>query len=151
MRKFKGYMTLEASLIVPMVICVFVVLIFFTYYLYGRCVLSQDSYILAFRASINKTAEFKEDPEGYVAAKMDQVLGNKYFGSEKPTVHTRVNGKEIIVTGSNTVRTKAMGRYFLKPKTGWDYIAAGKAKKLDQIKHMRRVKRLKDIAQRSVG
>ena len=144
-------MTLEASLIVPMVICVFAVLIFFTYYLYGRCVLSQDSYILAFRASINKSAEFKEDPEGYVAAKTDLVLGNKYFGSERPTVHTRVNGKEIIVTGSSAVRARAMGRYFLKPKTGWDYIALGKAKKLDQIKHMRRVKRLKDIAQRSVG
>ena len=51
-------MTLEAALIVPMVICVFSLLIYFSYYLYGRCILSQDAYILAFRASVEKTAQW---------------------------------------------------------------------------------------------
>ena len=58
-------MTLEASFIVPMIICVFALLIYFSYYLYGRCILSQDAYILAFRASV-ADEEIYGSPESYV-------------------------------------------------------------------------------------
>lgn len=138
MRKLKGYMTLEASLIVPMVICVFVIIISFAYYLYGRCILSQDAYILAFRTSISDSKEY---------LKVDEKLGNKYFGSTKPVIKTEVNGNEVIVRGYANVRTRAMGNFFLKPKTGWDYMAAGRAKDLDCIRHIRKIKRYKDLGE----
>ncbi len=134
MRRFKGYMTLEASLIVPMVICVFVLLMYFTYYLYGRCVLSQDSYIMAFRISRNADAEV-------------HLNTKKYFGSNKPEFNVEKSGKEVYVRGYSNVRNRAMGKYFLKPQAGWDYMAAGRAKDLDCIKHMRRIKRIKDIGE----
>ena len=82
-------MTLEAALIVPMIICVFALLIYFSFYLYGRCVISQDSYILAFRAS---TARFGgDDPGGYVASKAASQAGRKYFGSSFPSFETQVS------------------------------------------------------------
>ena len=142
MRKFKGYMTLEASLVVPMIICVFALLIYFSYYLYGRCILSQDTYILAFRASISS-----EDAVSVVSEKEERVLGRKYFGANKPVISVITNGKEVRVSGKTTVRSRAMGSYFLKPKSGWDYEAAGKARKLEQIEHIRMVKRVKDIGE----
>ena len=135
-------MTLEASLVVPMIICVFALLIYFTYYLYGRCVLSQDTYILAFRASIAES-----DAQSVVSEKRERVLGRKYFGAEKPRIGVSTSGKDIRVSGRTNVRSRAMGNYFLKPKTGWGYEAAGKARKLEQIKHIRTVKRLKDIGE----
>ena len=137
-------MTLEASLIMPMVICVFVIIMSFTYYLYGRCILSQDTYILAFRASIGR-GEAGDNKASIVASKTDDKLGKKYFGTTKPTIKTEVKGKEVIVRGYANVRSRAMGRYFLKPKTGWDFMAAGRAKDLDCIRHIRKIKRYKDI------
>ncbi|SFQ21540.1 hypothetical protein SAMN04487928_12420 [Butyrivibrio proteoclasticus] len=122
----------------PMAICVFVIIISFAYYLYGRCILSQDTYILAFRTSILDTKEY---------TKTDEKLGNKYFGSTKPVIKTEVNENEVIVRGYANVRTRAMGNFFLMPKTGWDYMAAGKAKDLSCIKHIRKIKRYKDIGE----
>lgn len=133
-------MTLEASLVVPMIICVFALFIYFSYYLYGRCILSQDTYILAFRASISS-----EDANLVVSEKEERVLGKKYFGAKKPVISVTASGKDIRVLGNTAVRSRAMGRYFLKPKSGWEYEAAGKARKLEQVDHIRMVKRVKDI------
>jgi len=144
-------MTLEAALVIPMVICVITLLIFFSYYLYGRCILSQDAYILAFRASID-AQRYGKEPESTVCAKKEKVLGNKYFGSTKPEIHveSRNAGKEIKVYASARVRAGAMGNYFLKPKSGWEFNAGKKAKCLEQVKHIRRVTRLKDIGKRTL-
>ncbi len=131
-------MTVEASLIVPMVICIFVLIIYFTYYLYGRCLLSQDSYIMAFRQSHNDSMTVSLDTK-------------KYFGSAKPVFDVEKSGNEFIVRGYSNVRSRAMGRYFLKPRSGWDYMAAGKAKKLESVKHIRRVKRIKDVGEKIVN
>ncbi len=147
MRKFKGYMTLEASLVMPVVICVIVLIIYFTYYLYGRCMLSQDTYILAFRATRTASRDYAGDKAAYVYDKADEKLGKKYFGSSKPVIEATAQGKEIIVKGFANIRTKAMGNFFLKPKSGWDYMAAGRAKDLDCVRHIRKIKRYKDIGE----
>ena len=147
MRKFKGYMTLEASLIMPVVICVIVLIIYFAYYLYGRCVLSQDTYILAFRAAELNSKDYAGDKISYVYDKADEKLGRKYLGSSKPVVEATAQGKEIMVKGYANIRTKAMGNFFLKPKSGWDYMAAGRAKDLDCVRHIRKIKRYKDIGE----
>ena len=140
-------MTLEASLIVPIAICVIVLILYFSYYLYCRCILSQDTYILAFRAANNKTVEYEDDPVGYVYSKSDEKIGKKYFGSTKPEIKAEKNGKEVIVRGFANTRTHAMGSFFLKPQSGWDYMAAGRAKNLKSIKHIRKIKRLKDLGE----
>ena len=145
MKRFKGYMTLEATLIMPMVICVFVILIFFTYFLYGRCVITADSYILAFRASISDKGGKEYDPEGYVAGMSGGVAGKKYFGSGRAVFKVKVSGRDIMVEGSNEVRHKTMGSYFLKPDGDWSYKAAGKARRRQYAGHIRTLKRLKDL------
>lgn len=50
-RKWNGYMTVEASLLVPMVLflCLFLILVCF--FLYNRCIISQNNYIDALRES----------------------------------------------------------------------------------------------------
>jgi hypothetical protein len=45
-------MTIEASLIVPMVIGVYLFLIFSAFFLYSKCALIQDTYLICFRASV---------------------------------------------------------------------------------------------------
>jgi hypothetical protein len=51
-KKIGAYMTIEASLIMPMVIGVYLFLIFSAFYLYSKCVLIQDTYLKCYRASL---------------------------------------------------------------------------------------------------
>lgn len=51
-RHLNAYMTIEASLIIPLVIAVYFFLIFASFYLFNKTVLTQDTYIKSFRASI---------------------------------------------------------------------------------------------------
>ena len=145
MKRYKGYMTLEASLLMPMVICVFALLIYFTYYLYGRCVLSEDAYILAFRAGVSDRGGAPYDPAGFVAERSGDVAGKKYFGSAKPVFETTISGKDIRVVGKSASKHRAMGRYFLKPSGSWEYEAAGRATKREYAGHIRTLTRLRDI------
>lgn len=47
----KAYFTVEASMVIPMVIFLFSFIFYLTFFLYDRCIASQDAYILAFRGS----------------------------------------------------------------------------------------------------
>ncbi len=142
-RRFDGYMTLEASLLFPMVVCVIVLIISFSYYLYGRCIISQDAYILAFRASLESRQG--TDAAGFVSGAASSVAGRKYFGSSFPGFETSTLGKEITVTGKAQANHAAMGRYFLKPREGWDYSARASAEIRSYSSHIRRIKRLSDL------
>lgn len=52
MRKsLKGYMTVEASYVMPIVIFLYLLIIFCGFFLYNRCVMSQNNYLLALRGS----------------------------------------------------------------------------------------------------
>ena len=128
-----------------MIICIFALLIYFSYYLYGRCMLSQDCYILAFRASVADTEVYGENPVGYVCSKASTVAGKKYFGSSFPRFETSVSGKVVRVHGFSEAKHSAMGRYFLKPRAGWEYEAAGRAKRFEYVKHIRKLTRIRDI------
>lgn len=50
-RKWNGYLTVEASLVMPIVLFLYLLIILSGFYLYNRCVISQDNYLLAFRGS----------------------------------------------------------------------------------------------------
>lgn len=139
-------MTVEASFIVPMVLCVLVLTIYFTNYVYARCVLAQDSYILAFRASMSDNG----DASSIVQEKGQIVAGKKYFGNTTPTFEGKSVGKEITVTGKTSTKHAAMGNYFLKPKEGWGLETTATAKKRRYEDHIRTVKRVKDIATKEI-
>ena len=128
-----------------MALCVIVLLIYFAFFLYGKCLLTQDTYILAFRATVQGSEEWEDNPAGFVADRAGDVLSNKYFGNRMPRVTTTRAGKTVIVTGRSEARHSAMGRYFLKPKEGWDYEVSSRATKRENPKHIRTLKRLKDL------
>lgn len=49
--KWNGYLTIEASFVMPIVLFLYLLIILSGFYLYDRCVISQDDYLLAFRGS----------------------------------------------------------------------------------------------------
>ena len=71
--------------------------------------------------------------------------GKKYFGCSKPSFSAQQAGKTIRVQGNTETKHSAMGRYFLKPINGWELEASFTAKQRNYPKHVRLIKRLKDI------
>ncbi len=132
-------------MVVPMALCSIVLLIYFAFFLYGKCLLTQDAYILAFRSTKQNNTGWEDDPAVFVAERASDILGKKYFGNDKPVVSTAESGKTVTVTGMARACHRAMGRYFLKPQSGWDYKVFMKATKREPAKHIRTFKRLKDI------
>ncbi len=141
MCRVEGYMTVEASFIVPMVIGIFAFIIYLTNFSYARCVLVQDTYVLAFRASQQDLSE----AHGYIAEKSDVVAEKKYFGNLAPEFKTRVNGKNVEITGKTTTRHAVLEGFFRSFKGDWDIEEVQTARKRDYSGHVRSVKRIKDI------
>ncbi len=61
-KKLNGYFTVEASLVMPLVLFLYVLIIVSGIFLYDRCVMSQDMYLIAFRGSrfSNSAPEYGE-------------------------------------------------------------------------------------------
>lgn len=49
-KKWKGYFTVETSLIMPIVLFLYLLIILAALFLYGRCAISQDNFLLGMRA-----------------------------------------------------------------------------------------------------
>lgn len=77
-KKINGYMTIEASFIIPFVFMLFVLIIYFSFYLYNQCVVYQDCYIAALRGS-----QIRNSSTSYVESitekHIDSLLDNQIF------------------------------------------------------------------------
>ena len=143
-------MTVEASFVVPVVVCVFAAIIYFSNYLYDRCVLSQDCYVLAFRSVSSANNQMGEDPGEYVLEKSSKVVGKKYFGCSRPNFKTKVNGNTVSVNGNVSVNHAITGTFASLSGASWDINVTGKATKREYAKHIRTIKRIRDIGTKEI-
>lgn len=144
-RRYNAYFTVEASFILPMVMAIFVILIHSAYMLYGKCLLTQDTYILCFRASI-LSEDNNMSPTEYINSHKDKQFGNRYIGNKKPVISAAQNGKTIKASAETEANHRAMGRYFLIPQDGYQTKARAKVSIFENAKHIRKLTRIKDIA-----
>lgn len=70
MRKEEGYFTVEAALILPVVLLIFTTVLFLSFYIYDRCILEQSAYGAALRGSTNY---YQRNEEAYMAAKRGAI------------------------------------------------------------------------------
>ncbi len=80
-RKVNGYMTVEASLVIPLVLCIYVMIIKAGFWVYDRCVMSQDQYLLAFRSSNFTTSE--ESYGEVIYGEYDVVYPDVQYATER--------------------------------------------------------------------
>lgn len=76
-KEIKGYFTIEAVYLIPMILLLYVLIIVGGFYMYDRCVISQDCYLLAFRAG-----QFTDSAENYgkiIYADMTEEFDESYI------------------------------------------------------------------------
>ena len=70
----EAYFTVEAALVMPVVLAIIVMIIYMSFYLYDRCVMQQDCCVLSYRQSIEKGTADRVSRE-----KIREQFGEKLF------------------------------------------------------------------------
>ena len=122
---------MEAAFVMPMVLCVFVMLIYTSFYLYDRCVFKQDAFILCFRESIRKEEGAPRVDPSYMQQGEARQFENKYFAVNDLETSAKAMGKKAVFQGSARVLPTSFGSYFLMPKSIWRLTFYGSARKTD--------------------
>ena len=139
-------MTVEAALVIPAAIFGMVLIIYMSFLVYGRCILSQDVYLLGFRASLLYEKQGYSNPAEYVNDHADEKTGSRYFGSNKPRISASISGNDLRVEGSITTNHRALFGYFSQIPDIWKSEAAAGVKIIKPANTLRKMKRTKDIA-----
>ena len=143
-----GYFTIEASLIIPLVIFLISGIFYLTFFLYDRCIASQDAYLLAFRGSLccDKNAG---EIEQYVHRLAKEQLGERYIASIglQNSVYADNSAVEVTIEGCvNAVYTKQ-----LLTKSRWDFQEHAKAERICPVKLIRSFRLIKKIGGSILG
>ena len=139
-----AYFTFEASLVVPMVLCIIVMLIHLSYYVYQKAILAQDTYLLGFRAAVLGRQQ-EVDAAAYVAGNAGEQFGNRYIGAAGPEVRTTDNGRLVKLESETEADHLAMVWHELMPQDSWKVAAGSKADVIHRGDHIRRIDRITDL------
>ena len=150
-KSLDAYMSVEAAIVMPMVLCLFVMLIYTAFYLYDRCVFQQDAYILCFRESSRREEGApKVDPDR-IRQEETRQFGGKYFAVRSLELSAKAEGKKAVYQGSALVLPTSFGGYFLMPKSIWTVTFQGSARKTDPPWAIRSYRRKSYILKKGLG
>lgn len=135
-----AYFTVEAALVIPIVLCIFVMIIYLAFYLYDRCVMAQDCYVLSYRQSIEKG---KADRSGQAAAK--EQFGQKLFMLSRMETGCS-DGGSICVKANAAMEPPLFGLDFFREERYWILGVQEKARRTDPPRDYRRVRRILNLA-----
>lgn len=130
-----AYMTVEAALLIPMVLCLFVVLLYAAWFLYDRCLFTQDAYIACLRESYRKDeGESRIDP-GRIDEEMRNLAGTGYFAvsswSGSADSEQGIGADTGTFQGTARVIPAAFGSSSLMPQNIWEMTFTARARKND--------------------
>ena len=125
-------MTVEASLIIPFVIVLFVLIIYLLFFQYDRCLLTQDSYLTAFSESVVKSKEIR----GY------HLNNAKYFMLGTIGSRTEEEGPMVVVTANAAVVPEVFAEHELLQGL-WQIGSRAQARRMDPPADVRRFRRIR--------
>lgn len=139
-RKVKAYFTVEASLVLPIVIGSIIFVICFLLYWYNRCLMEQDVSMYTIRAA-QMTRLTAEDVPREMTAWRREYLTDKHYAWESSDLYISLKHNEIRIT-----RT---GRLLLGDRI-WNAEVACAARRMDQAGFLRLCRRLeqKDLEEK---
>lgn len=114
-------------MLMPMVILLFVIIFYLTFYLYNRCIAAQDTYILAFRGAL-LCGEEDEIVTQYVQSEGSRQYGNKYIAAE--------SFADEVCTERKFVRVEVVGTM----TSGLIFSAKKEAERICPVELIRRVR-----------
>ncbi len=148
-RAYAGaYMTVEAAFIMPMVLCLFVIVIYCSFYLYDRCVFQQDAYILCLRESIQKDEGAPTVDAARLKSGAARQFGTKYFAVSRLETAASAEGRDCVFEGTAQILPTSFGSDALMPKKIWSANFRARKRKTDPAWSIRSLRRKSYVLQK---
>lgn len=135
-----AYMTVEASLIVPMILGGIVFVLYMGFYLYNFATMKQTAYIAALRGSQMKKVS-SEEIETYVEKQVDEMLFGQLLAKQNIKKDVKVSMGNINVKIYTDVKIPFAGDLSFK-ETGWKIEAESRVNKINPIEIIRGVRKI---------
>lgn len=146
-QEIAAYFTVEASYIMPIVLMIFIIIIYLAFYLYDRCLFAQDSYILCYRESYVKNV--RNRPEE-LRSRASRQFGTKYFALRGQSFQTAEEKNSITMQGSAFLIPSAFSGSLPMPERTCSIRYSTGAKYTDPPLDIRRYRRIRYIARRLI-
>ena len=137
-----GYMTLEASFIMPITVILITALMYLSFYLYTIAFLNQAAYIAAFRASV--CDEGNAEAEAAAARELDKLLKESVLPIKGLEKQINVSAVSVGVSLQANLALPAPGLQLISQKE-WDITAEKKALIRDAAAFIRAARRISDF------
>lgn len=143
----KGSLTIEATIIVPLILILIITMIYISFYLYNRCIIAQNSYITALRGSLYKedVSAPEYDRNNYMKRENSSLNGKKLIGVKNYHFKCMIQDKSIIIDTRASIKVP----FALLSKNGfqneWVIREQKKSKiikEIDIIRNYRKMQRL---------
>lgn len=122
----------------PLVLLLTAFLFYLTFYLYNRCILPQDAYILSFRGSA-LCGEENGRVRSYIEQDSKKQIGTKYIGLGRIERDIRVN--------AGTIEVKLLGNQQIFGKSQL-FAAAKQARRICPVKEIRKIRLMKKLGEK---
>lgn len=130
-RYLDAYLTVEASMVLPVVLLLIFSLVMLSLYVYGRAGLEADSYLLLFRESVKKNGA--EAQSGIVSAYPAQAAG-RFPALQVPSFTVSEKGRQMVLEA----QTDSAGRSIRIRETAYRYDPPGDVRTYRRLLHIAR-------------
>ena len=137
-----GYMTLEASFIMPITVILITALMYLSFYLYTVAFLNQAAYIAAFRASL--CDEGNAEADAAAARELDKLLKESVLPIKGLEKQINVSAVSVGVSLQANLALPAPGLQLISQKE-WDITAEKKVLIRDAAAFIRAARRIGDF------
>ncbi len=137
-REIPAYMTVEASFIIPLTIVCFIIIIFFTFFLYDHMVVYQSCYLSALRGSQLKNTT-DDAVEEYVRGELKKLQDNLIYQPDTDN-DVRVGPLGITVRSGLNMKNKVyrFDLYREKDISGQREVSVNRIDPVDYIRNAQR-------------
>lgn len=119
MKKVGAYLTLEAGLVLPVVLGVIVLTIYLWFFQYDRCLMEQDAGMLALRGAVLE-AESPGERVRLVEKEAGKVYGDKYVAWEGEKTAIAMKGGKLQVKKAGKLQFPFQGLRFWQGSDAWE-------------------------------
>ena len=135
-----AYFTMEASLLMPLILGGIIFVIYLGVYLYDVCTLKQVSYIASLRGSLLKEMSGEEIKE-YTKQELERLLENQILAKEKLETKIHVTNSKVKINISTKI-TMPFSNFISQAVGFWKIENETEANRLNPVDIIRNVRKI---------
>lgn len=139
-KRKNAYMTLEASLVIPLIVGGIIFLLFLGFYLYNACVIKQAVYVAALRGS-QLTNVTSDEVEAYVQQQLENLMGNQILARENMEKEISVSIGKVKVRISSHMQMP-LTEWISSVTNLWSIESKAEASRINPVDIIRNVRKI---------